>query len=82
MPPTPDPMDLILAKARADVDQVTVFWNEHLDRLIAAYRSQIPKYDRNLLLMNTVKSLMESDNDREALCYQVMCLVDREARAK
>jgi hypothetical protein len=35
------------------------------------------KYDRDALLNLMVKALMESDNPREALCYQLICAVDR-----
>lgn len=73
-------MKLILAKKRSDKDQVIAFWNDHLDALIAAYRINLIKYDPDALLMLSVKSLMESDNDREALCYQLMIMVDRLAR--
>ena len=75
-------MDLLRAKANADADQLVAFWKDHLHQLVSAYRANMGKYDRNTLLMNSIKALMEGDNDREALCSQVMVAVDMMARSQ
>lgn len=78
--PSPDPMNLIIAKARRDSDQQVAFYREHLQALVAAWRQNLTKYDRNQLIQLSVKSLMEGDNSREDLCYQTMIAVDMLAR--
>lgn len=76
-----DPMEAILASARNASDQQIAFYQEHLRGLVAAWRNNIAKFDRDQLIQLSVKSLMEGDNSREDLCYQVMVAVDMMARA-
>lgn len=78
--PSPDPMNLIIAKARADSDQQIAFYFEHLKNLVSAWRKHMHNYDRDALIQNSVKTLMEGENTREDLCYQVMTAVDMMAR--
>lgn len=75
-----DPFDAMLASAKAASDQNIAFYSDHIDRLVAAYRNHIKTFDRDNLLNLMVKALMESDNPREALCYQVIVAVDKLAR--
>jgi hypothetical protein len=78
--PGPDPIDLILAKARGASDQQVAFWTEHMIELVAAWKNHYTRFDRDALLQLSVKSLMEGDNTREDLCYQVMVAIDFIAR--
>jgi len=80
--PAPDPMDLIIANAREEADSVIAYWTAHLENLTSAYAKYKDRIPRDNLIYNTVKTLMESDNDREALCYQVMIAVDMMARMR
>ena len=75
-----DPFDAMLATAKAASDQNIAFYTDHLNGLVSAYRQHMKKYDRDALLNLMVRALMESDNTREALCYQVICAVDGLAR--
>lgn len=79
-----DPIDAMMAAFSAANDQNMAFYTEHLDELVATYRAHLAigrmRYDRDALLNNMIKALMESDNTREALCYQVVIAVDRLAR--
>lgn len=75
-----DPFDAMLASAKAASDQNVAFYTDHLNGLVDAYRKHMKKYDRDNLLNLMVRALMESDNTREALCYQVICAVDGLAR--
>lgn len=75
-----DPFDAMLAAAKAASDQNIAFYTDHLNGLVSAYRQHMKKYDRDALLNLMVRALMESDNTREALCYQVICAVDGLAR--
>jgi Fe-S cluster biosynthesis and repair protein YggX len=72
----------MLAAARAASDQNFAFWREHVTRLVGAYKEHMAGHDRDALLNNMVKALYESDNDRAALCYQVITLIDQEARRR
>lgn len=72
-----DPFDAMLAAAKAASDQNIAFYTDHLNGLVSAYRQHMKKYDRDALLNLMVKALVESDNPREALCYQLICAVDR-----
>lgn len=80
--PAPDPMDLVIAKLRGQSDQQIAFYQEHLKGLVAAVKQNLGKYDRDQLIQLTVKALMEGDNSREDLCYQIVVAVDMMARAK
>ena len=64
-------MDLILAQAKSESDKQIAFYAEHLKANVAAWRKHVGRYDRDGLIQNTVKALMESDNTREDLCYKV-----------
>lgn len=75
-----DPFDQLVASAKAASDQNLAFYTDHLAGVVASYRANIGKHDRDALLNLMVKALMESDNTREALCYQVVVAVDRLAR--
>lgn len=75
-----DPFDAMLAAAKAASDQNIAFYTDHLNGLVSAYRQHMKKYDRDALLNLMVKALVESDNPREALCYQVIVAVDKLAR--
>jgi predicted YcjX-like family ATPase len=75
-----DPLDRLLAAARAASDQNVAFYTQHVTELVKAFKKHLSRYDRDVLLNNSVKALMESDNDREALAYQVVVAVDMLAR--
>lgn len=75
-----DPFDAMLASAKAASDQNVAFYTDHLNALVDAYRKHMKKYDRDSLLNLMVKALVESDNPREALAYQVIVAVDKLAR--
>jgi sulfur transfer complex TusBCD TusB component (DsrH family) len=76
----PDPMEQLIASARSASDQQVATYREHLRGLVRAWRKHMHSYDQATLIQNSVKSLMEGDNTREDLCYQVMVLVDMMAR--
>lgn len=76
-----DPFDKLVASIKAASDQNVAFYTDHLAQLTSAYRANMAKHDRDGLLNNMVKALMESDNSREDLCYQVVVAVDKLARA-
>lgn len=71
-----DPFEQLLANSKAMSDQNVAFYREHLKILVKAYRSHRAKYDRDALLNLMVKALVESDNSREDLAYQVIVAVD------
>ena len=75
-----DPFDSLLATAKAASDQNLAFYRDHLRSLVSAYRQHNDKIDRDALLNLMVKALIESDNTREALCYQVIVAVDALAK--
>jgi hypothetical protein len=76
-----DPIAQRLAAARALSDQQVAAYTEHLKGLVSAWRKHMAKYDRDALIQNSVKALMEDPtNTREALCYQVIVAVDMMAR--
>lgn len=77
-----DPIDSILAQKRALSDQQIAFYTDHLQGLVSAWRKHMSSYDRDQLIQLSVKSLMEGDNSREDLAYQVMVAVDMMARMK
>lgn len=81
MPTPPDPFEAIIAGKRANNDQVIASWEEHIRKLIEAYRANLGKFERSDLLQMSINTLMaDESNDREALCIQVMTLVDYVAR--
>ena len=80
--PAPDPMDLIIANAREEADSEIAYWTAHLENLVSAYAKYKNRIPRDTLIFNTVKTLMEGDNDRRALCCQVMVAVDMMARMR
>lgn len=73
---SPDPMDQMITDLRKASNQNMAFYREHLRGLVEAYRKNKDRYDRDALLNLMVKTLMQSDNTREALCYQVVAAVD------
>jgi len=75
-----DQFEQMLTAARAASDQTFAFWRDHQNNLVKAYKSHLPHHDRDALLNNMVRALMESDNDRQALCFQVITAVDTLAR--
>lgn len=77
-----DPMDEIIARTRAQSDQQIAFYTEHLRANVSAWRNHINTYDRDALIQNCVKTLMESDNTCEDLCYKVTVAIDMMARSK
>lgn len=77
-----DPMDLILANAKKDSDDQIAWYIDHLEANVSAYRQSIKNFDRDQLIQLSVKSLMESDNSRENLCYKVTVAIDMLARMK
>lgn len=77
---TDDPMDGIIASTRAKSDQQIAFYTEHLKANVSAWRNHIKNYDRDALIQGCVKTLMESDNTREDLCYKTTIAIDLLAR--
>jgi hypothetical protein len=77
-----DPMDEILATAKQASNEQIAFYTEHLKANVSAWRNHIATYDRDGLIQNCVKTLMESDNTREDLCYKVTVAIDMMARMK
>lgn len=77
-----DPFEQMLSGLRAASDQNVAFYREHLTKLAAAYSAHRKRYDRDGLLNSMVKAMMESDNDREALCYQVVVALDMLTEAR
>jgi hypothetical protein len=75
-----DPMDEIIARAKAASNEQIAFYTEHLKANVSAWRNHIAHYDRDALIQNCVKTLMESDNTREDLCYKVTVAIDMMAR--
>ena len=80
--PAPDPMELIVAQAKNDSDKQIAFYRDHLLANVAAWRNHIGRYDRDALIQNCVKALMEGDNTREDLCYKVTVAIDMMARSQ
>lgn len=77
-----DPMDMIIANAKMASDDQIAWYRDHLEANVSAYRQHMKKFDRDQLIQLSVKSLMESDNSRENLCYKVTVAIDMMARMK
>jgi sulfur transfer complex TusBCD TusB component (DsrH family) len=74
-------MNLILAQAKGQSDQQVAFYRDHLKNLVSAWRNHMNRFDQAVLIQNAVKTLMEGDNTKEDLAYQVMVAVDMMARS-
>jgi hypothetical protein len=78
--PSPDPIEVMITGMRFASDQQMGFYREHLKGVLEAYRKEAPKYDHDAFMQLMVKGLMESDNTREHLCYQLAVAIEALAR--
>lgn len=78
-----DPIEQRIAAVRAASDQQIAGYREHIKGLVSAWRGHMERYERDALIQNSVKALMQiPENDREALAYQFITAIDIIARGR
>lgn len=75
-----DPIDEEISILRGMSDQDFAFYADKLQGITNAYRSNMRHFDKDRLLNMMVKTMVESPNTREDLCYLLVTAIDREAR--
>ena len=70
-----DPIEAMVTDLQKASTEQFAFYRDHLEGLVSVYKKNKGKYDKHQLLQMMVKSLVESDNSREDLCYQVVTAV-------
>ena len=77
-----DPIEELIATKRSQSDQNFAFYEDKMRGIINACRPYLSgrKYDRDATLNQLVKTMVESPNTREDLCYMLIVAIDKFAR--